>query len=136
MQYPHIFEEEVLASIKNWVVEDSPKPAVEGPNGMAICHSTRNCFTTSDAMDREILRTYATGLLAVALGGYHYSPNLFTSIDRLGFCCIARFIWYMLTGEDVTIKTKPFYWFLTWMSSEHYCQILCKSLNLWEFLWL
>jgi hypothetical protein len=87
VQYPHIFEEEVLASIKNWVVEDSPKPAVEGPNGMAICHSTRNCFTTSDAMDREILRTYATGLLAVALGGYHYSPNLFTSIDHLGFCC-------------------------------------------------
>lgn len=67
MQYPHVFEEEVLASIKRWVVEDTPKD-------IANSRASRSKSTKdADAVDREILRTYSTGLLAVALGGYESS---------------------------------------------------------------
>lgn len=67
VQYPHVFEDQVLVSIKQWVIEDAPK-AGDGRNGISI---GRNSATSgkkaSEVMDREMLRTYATGLLAVAL---------------------------------------------------------------------
>jgi hypothetical protein len=64
VQYPHVFEEEVLANIKRWVIEDTLKD-------VAASRASRSKSTKdADAADREMLRTYATGLLAVALGGY------------------------------------------------------------------
>jgi HIV-1 Vpr-binding protein len=88
------------------VVEDSSKPAVEGPNGMTICHSNRNCFTTSDAIDREILRTYATGLLAVALGGGDVVEDVLTT------GMVAQLMHYLRvrvlgeSGPDGTMENK------------------------------
>nr|XP_024375694.1 DDB1- and CUL4-associated factor homolog 1-like isoform X2 [Physcomitrium patens] len=71
--YPHVFEEEVLASIKRWVVEDTPKD-------IANSRASRSKSTKdADAVDREILRTYSTGLLAVALGGSDVVEDVLTT---------------------------------------------------------
>lgn len=59
-----MFEEEVLVNIKRWVTEDSPKD-------IANSRASRSKRTKdADAVHREMLRTYSTGLLAVTLGGY------------------------------------------------------------------
>lgn len=63
-QYPHVFEDQVLSSIKQWVIDDLAAVSNGNlPKGMRANSSAFN------AMDREMLRTYATGLLAVALQG-------------------------------------------------------------------
>jgi hypothetical protein len=54
--HPEEIEEPLLANIKQWIMEDIPSVS----NGRSIGAS-------SNTMDREMLRTYATGLLAVAL---------------------------------------------------------------------
>lgn len=71
VQYPHVFEEEVLTNIKRWVIEDTLKD-------VAASRASRSKSTKdADAVDREMLRTYSTGLLAVALGGYESAITSF-----------------------------------------------------------
>lgn len=75
LQYPHVFEEDVLANIKQWVIEEPSKATAEGGAGKSVRSTGRKTDKDSDAIDREMLRTYATGLLAVALGGYERLLN-------------------------------------------------------------
>ncbi|XP_024402964.1 DDB1- and CUL4-associated factor homolog 1 isoform X1 [Physcomitrium patens] len=71
--YPHVFEEEVLVNIKRWVTEDSPKD-------IANSRASRSKRTKdADAVHREMLRTYSTGLLAVTLGGSDVVEDVLTT---------------------------------------------------------
>lgn len=71
--YPHVFEEEVLTNIKRWVIEDTLKD-------VAASRASRSKSTKdADAVDREMLRTYSTGLLAVALGGSDVVEDVLTT---------------------------------------------------------
>ncbi|XP_006653918.1 DDB1- and CUL4-associated factor homolog 1 [Oryza brachyantha] len=59
-QYPHAFEDAIIENIKKWVTEDG------GPsNECELKHLGRNNKPT----DADMLRTYAIGLLAMALCG-------------------------------------------------------------------
>jgi len=59
-----VFKEEIHANIKRWVIGDTL-------NDVANSRACRSKSTKdADAVDREMSRTYSTGLLAVALGGY------------------------------------------------------------------
>ncbi|KAF5200706.1 Ddb1- and cul4-associated factor-like protein [Thalictrum thalictroides] len=60
--HPHVFEDEVLENIKNWVMDDNATLSVDECNGK--CE-----FSKNDPTDSEMLKTYATGLLAVSLAG-------------------------------------------------------------------
>lgn len=67
VQYPQVFEYQVLASIKQWIIEDAPK-AYDGQNensiGSSLSISSKN---HSKVMDNEMLRTYVVSLLAIVL---------------------------------------------------------------------
>ena len=54
VQYPHDFEDDVLAKIKDWVIAETPSVPIEYQNWVS---------------DYEMLKTYATGILAVCLAG-------------------------------------------------------------------
>ncbi|XP_042509316.1 DDB1- and CUL4-associated factor homolog 1-like [Macadamia integrifolia] len=60
--YPHVFEDAVLENIKSWVLDDKVGHFGDEYNGM---HDSGKYTPT----DSEMLRTYATGLLAVCLSG-------------------------------------------------------------------
>ncbi|KAJ4962876.1 hypothetical protein NE237_022815 [Protea cynaroides] len=60
--YPHVFEDAVLENIKSWVLDDSARSFGD------------ECYRRHDSgsetpTDSEMLRTYATGLLALCLAG-------------------------------------------------------------------
>ncbi|KAL2611569.1 hypothetical protein R1flu_023261 [Riccia fluitans] len=77
--YPHVFEEQVLVNIKQWVLEDTSR-AGDGRNGISIGRSnSASSRKTSEVVDREMLRTYATGLLAVALQGGDVVEDVLTT---------------------------------------------------------
>lgn len=61
MQYPHAFDDDVLANLRSWVMEEVPPP-----DERYWKHDTGKRKTS----DSEILRTYSTGLLAVCLTWY------------------------------------------------------------------
>lgn len=65
MQYPHDIEGVVLENIKRWAMEDMIKSSGEE------CHSKVEA-AGQEASDAEMLKTYATGLLPLALNGYGY----------------------------------------------------------------
>ncbi|GER39787.1 DDB1- and CUL4-associated factor homolog 1 [Striga asiatica] len=58
--YPHVFDDDVLANIRGWVMEEIPRSSGEDRNWK---HDTGK----RKASDSEMLRSYATGLLAVCL---------------------------------------------------------------------
>ncbi|KAK4389069.1 DDB1- and CUL4-associated factor1 [Sesamum angolense] len=60
IRYPHVFEDDVLANIRGWVMEEIPRSSGDDRNWK---HDTGKRKT----MDSEMLRTYSTGLLAVCL---------------------------------------------------------------------
>ncbi|KAH6759645.1 DDB1-CUL4 associated factor 1 [Perilla frutescens var. frutescens] len=58
--YPHVFEDDVLANLRGWVMEDIPRSSSDERYWK---HDTGKRKTS----DFEILRTYSTALLAVCL---------------------------------------------------------------------
>ncbi|CAA0831916.1 DDB1- and CUL4-associated factor homolog 1 [Striga hermonthica] len=58
--YPHVFDDDVLANIRGWVMEEIPRSSSEDRNW-------KHDIGRRKASDSEMLRTYATGLLAVCL---------------------------------------------------------------------
>lgn len=60
--YPIVFEDDVLESIKRWVMDDTIRVSIDECNGKS--KSRRN-----KPMDSEMMRTYATGILAASLAG-------------------------------------------------------------------
>lgn len=62
--YPDVFEDTVLSNIKQWVIEDTPKPTADIPSPKKSGSSKSRNVTSSDW---EVLRTYSLGLLAIAL---------------------------------------------------------------------
>lgn len=63
MQYPHVFEDPVLENIKAWVMDETAR--FPGEETSWKLDSGRK-----EASDHEMIKTYSTGLLAVALAGY------------------------------------------------------------------
>ncbi|KAI3468457.1 hypothetical protein Pfo_025120 [Paulownia fortunei] len=59
--YPHVFEDDVLANLRGWVMEEMPRSSGDD---RIWKHDTGK----RKASDSEMLRTYSTGLLAVCLG--------------------------------------------------------------------
>lgn len=60
--YPHVFEDGVLENIKNWVMCDDVRSSVDECDG-------KHEYNVNTPTDTEMLKTYATGLLAVCLPG-------------------------------------------------------------------
>lgn len=60
LQYPHVFEDDVLANLRGWVMEEIPRSSGDERHWKPDTGKKR----TSDF---EILRTYSTALLAVCL---------------------------------------------------------------------
>lgn len=79
LQYSHVFDDSVLDNFKCWVVED----VLEG--SADVCNWKRE-LGKNKPTDFEMLKTYATGLLAMSLAGY-----VFFCIN---FCF--SFLWYLL----------------------------------------
>lgn len=73
-------------NIKRWVIEDS-RAAGEGTTGRYSRSLGRKGSKLADEVDREMLRTYSTGLLAVALGGYESVLPLFLSV--MNYICVS-----------------------------------------------
>lgn len=63
LQYSHVFDDSVLDNFKCWVVED----VLEG--SADVCNWKRE-LGKNKPTDFEMLKTYATGLLAMSLAGY------------------------------------------------------------------
>lgn len=63
MQYPHIFDDAVLDNIKTWVMDDLIKVSCDECDWKQELGGNK-------ATDSEMLKTYATGLLAISLAGY------------------------------------------------------------------
>ncbi|KAG0453478.1 hypothetical protein HPP92_024782 [Vanilla planifolia] len=60
--YPHVFDATVLDNFKTWVMEDSIEPS-------AVACNWKHELGRSKPTDFEMLKTYATGLLAMSLAG-------------------------------------------------------------------
>ncbi|KAL6533731.1 hypothetical protein OROHE_013564 [Orobanche hederae] len=58
--YPHVFEDDVLANIRGWVMEEIPRSSGED-------RTWKHEIGKRKTSDSEMLRTYSTGLLAVCL---------------------------------------------------------------------
>ncbi|KAL6501850.1 hypothetical protein OROGR_026983 [Orobanche gracilis] len=58
--YPHVFEDDVLANIRGWVMEEIPCSSGED-------RTWKHEIGKKKTSDSEMLRTYSTGLLAVCL---------------------------------------------------------------------
>ncbi|KAG1328037.1 DDB1- and CUL4-associated factor [Cocos nucifera] len=70
--YPHVFDDAVLDNIKTWVMED---PVISGDE-----YNWRQELGSNKPTDSEMLRTYATGLLAISLtGGGQVVEDILTS---------------------------------------------------------
>lgn len=65
LQYSHVFDDSVLDNFKCWVVED----VLEG--SADVCSWKRE-LGKNKPTDFEMLKTYATGLLAMSLAGYAF----------------------------------------------------------------
>lgn len=72
MQYPHVFEENVLEKIKGWVMDENFK--VSGEEG-----NWKQDLGKKKSSDSEMLKTYSTGLLAVSLAGYAVALKIYIS---------------------------------------------------------
>ncbi|KAI4316244.1 hypothetical protein L6164_024242 [Bauhinia variegata] len=70
--YPHVFEESVLENIKGWVMDENTRSSAEDQN--LKCNLGRR-----EGTDTEMLKTYATGLLAVCLAGGQVVEDVLTS---------------------------------------------------------
>lgn len=68
-QYPHVFEDAVMDTIKNRVMDDSAGFSGED-------HSSKHEFGKNEASDFEMLKTYSTGLLAYFLAGYACAKDI------------------------------------------------------------
>lgn len=60
MQYPHVFEDPVMDNVNNWVMDETVRFPGEG-------RSSKQDLGQKEASDAEMLKAYATGLLAVCL---------------------------------------------------------------------
>ncbi|KAM5566240.1 DDB1- and CUL4-associated factor [Rosa sericea] len=71
--YPHVFEEDVLEKIKDWVMDETSSVSVEYQNW-------KHDLGGKEVSDFEMLKTYSTGLLAVCLtGGGQVVEDVLTS---------------------------------------------------------
>lgn len=69
IQYPHVFEEDVLEKIKDWVMDETSSVSVEYQNW-------KHDLGGKEVSDFEMLKTFSTGLLAVCLTGYALTVDL------------------------------------------------------------
>ena len=60
MQYPHVFEDDVLANLRRWVMEDIPRSSGDDRHWKHVTVKRKSS-------DSEMLRTYSTALLAICL---------------------------------------------------------------------
>ncbi|XP_073288049.1 DDB1- and CUL4-associated factor homolog 1-like [Primulina huaijiensis] len=58
--YPHVFEDDVLKNIRDWVINEIPRASADDRNWKLETGKRKT-------PDSEMLRTYSTGLLAVSL---------------------------------------------------------------------
>lgn len=77
------------------MIEDS-KTAGEGAAGRYSRSVGRKRRKHADEVDCEMLRTYSTGLLAVALGGYESALPLFLSVMHDICVSLCRNLWVFL----------------------------------------
>lgn len=63
LQYPHVFEEHVLAKIRGWVMDENDRFP-----GEAI--SVKHSLERKKASDAEMLKTYSVGLFSIGLARY------------------------------------------------------------------
>lgn len=95
--YPHVFEDSVLENIKRWVMDETSRP------------SGNNCNRKDEAeekkyLDFEMLKTFATGLLAVCLaGGGQVVEDVLTS----GLSAkLMRYLRIRVLGDAVTSQKE------------------------------
>ncbi|EPS66892.1 hypothetical protein M569_07884, partial [Genlisea aurea] len=87
--YPHVFEDEVLAIIRGWVMEETPVLSGDG-------HITSEQKTA----DSEMLWTYSTGLLAVCLD---LRGPLVEDVLNSGIPAkLMRYLRFRVLGDSVT----------------------------------
>lgn len=70
IQYPHLFEENVLEKIKGWVMDENARVSGEECNW-------KHDMGKKNSSDSEMLKTYSTGLLAVSLTGYALALEIY-----------------------------------------------------------
>eukprot|EP01018_Ginkgo_biloba_P013118 Gb_32239 [translate_table: standard] len=82
--YPHVFEDAVLENIKHWVMDDMVNSSSEDCN-------VKLEAAGQEASEPEMLKTYATGLLALALtGGGPVVEDVLTSGLSAKLMCFLR----------------------------------------------
>lgn len=94
MQFPHVFEDDVLANMRAWVMEEIPRSSGDDRNWK---HDTGK----RKASDSEMLRAYSTGLLAVCLDWYvlklffllFFFFSIFICVFHLSCCNISSRCW-------------------------------------------
>lgn len=98
MQYPHVFEDDVLANLRGWVMEEIPRSSGDDRHWK---HDTGKRKTS----DSEILRTYSTGLLAVCLTWYILKLPFgffpFFCVFHHSYCNISFLCWGFSGGQLV-----------------------------------
>lgn len=62
LKYPHVFDDDVLDNIKTWLIEEN----IDSNDDCIWKH----VFGEDKPTESEMLTTYATGLLALALARY------------------------------------------------------------------
>ncbi|PIN09480.1 hypothetical protein CDL12_17941 [Handroanthus impetiginosus] len=91
--YPHVFEDDVLANLRSWVMEEIPRSSGDDRNWK---HETGK----RKASDPEMLRTYSTGLLAVCLacGGQLVEDVLTSGLSAK----LMRYLRFRVLGDTNT----------------------------------
>ncbi|KAJ4966233.1 hypothetical protein NE237_018082 [Protea cynaroides] len=96
--YPHVFEDAVLEKIKIWVLDDNVKPFGGEYDGK---HDAGKYTST----DSEMLRTYATGLLALCLAGNISGGQVVEDVLTSGLSAkLMRYLRTRVLGETSTIQ--------------------------------
>eukprot|EP00268_Persea_americana_P023990 TRINITY_DN2349_c0_g1_i1.p1 TRINITY_DN2349_c0_g1~~TRINITY_DN2349_c0_g1_i1.p1 ORF type:complete len:1971 (-),score=467.70 TRINITY_DN2349_c0_g1_i1:409-6321(-) len=90
--YPIAFEDEVLESIKRWVLDDTARASGDECNG-------RLKWNKNKPTDTEMMRTYATGILAASLAG---SPQVVEDVTSGLSAKLMRFLRSRVLGEVST----------------------------------
>ena len=87
LQYPHVFEDDVLENIKKWVMEEAGRISTEDLNW-------KNELGGRDVSDSEMLRTYSTGLLAICLVGYGCNSVCHSLSCTSSFCITCQCLFF------------------------------------------
>eukprot|EP00252_Welwitschia_mirabilis_P017926 TRINITY_DN399_c0_g1_i4.p1 TRINITY_DN399_c0_g1~~TRINITY_DN399_c0_g1_i4.p1 ORF type:complete len:1932 (+),score=442.82 TRINITY_DN399_c0_g1_i4:211-6006(+) len=95
--YPHVFEEAVLDNIEKWATEDVIRPLAEECN-------SKGETTGQEVSEQEMLKTYATGLLSLALNGN--SPVVEEVLTSGLAAKLMRFLRVRVIGESITSQKE------------------------------